>query len=688
MVTKCDSAFSFDSELGQQFIEENPYLVRIAFSLATNQTYIQLFDQIIELVNEAINLNRNTQEEIRSILTNNYKDDSRITRERLNLPCWYPYFKDSNGMSPGLNKEALKIKRISVDPLMDEGRRWNYLEHRLLKAAVCSSFKDEQIRMINLKKEIVINKLLAVGVETTNKQKYKLVNEVERYNKQIAKICAKSIDTFLREYSDFSNVDWARISASDFKGLRSIAQLRQKWCNELCHLQNKTKWTDSEDKQLLILRKKFSNWDTISEKIGNFRSPFKCFQRFIYLKKNEREPSKWKPKEDRKLLKLIKLHKVGEEIQWAKIAGYMPGRSRMSCEYRYTRTLTTKLNRGRWTDSEDLCLVEAVDKYGPRNWTKVSECVEGRSALQCRNRWVHVLDPKRRDQPWTWEEHKRLFYFIRLFGRDKCAKIAKFLPGRNNMDVHMRIKFLIKLHIEKNIEEKPPVIRHFAYNYIHYKNRRKNILDKFDKYSKTKQNDKTVSLSNRLGFGSFVEIPKNGVNPRNKCKLRDEEFNDWNVIGSGRWTRVQQKNPNDQDNEERMKELKNLTDEQREEVLLWLETSDSRLETEHEEKKQIPEDPKLAVKFYEEMFTYERIDELFNLIEELIPPMKKDIIYYEKQQNRCQSIGVKKIGKTKSKEEIKENRRCKSVGVRNLKKVDEKKKTPIKKSKSLKIEKR
>jgi hypothetical protein len=64
------------------------------------------------------------------------------------------------------------------------------------------------------------------------------------------------------------------------------------------------------------------------------------------------------------------------------------------------------------------------------------------------NRWVHVLDHKRRDGPWTWEEHMRLFYGIRLFGRDECAKIAKFLPGRNNMDVRMRIRFLVKWQIE------------------------------------------------------------------------------------------------------------------------------------------------------------------------------------------------------------------------------------------------
>ena len=61
-------------------------------------------------------------------------------------------------------------------------------------------------------------------------------------------------------------------------------------------------------------------------------------------------------------------------------------------------------------------------------------------------------------------------------------------------------------------------------------------------------------------------------------------------------------------------------------MLLWLEESDARLEAEQEHEKQIPEDPKLAVEFYEKMFTNERIEELYNLIEELIPPEKKLII--------------------------------------------------------------
>lgn len=35
------------------------------------------------------------------------------------------------------------------------------------------------------------------------------------------------------------------------------------------------------------------------------------------------------------------------------VAGYMPGRTKMSCEYRYSRTLAEEIHRGRWTEIED-----------------------------------------------------------------------------------------------------------------------------------------------------------------------------------------------------------------------------------------------------------------------------------------------------------------------------------------------
>lgn len=67
---------------------------------------------------------------------------------------------------------------------------------------------------------------------------------------------------------------------------------------------------------------------------------------------------------------------------------YMPGRNKQSCQYRYQRSLNEKLRHGRWTEAEDMLLLEAINKYGPQNWVKISDNVKGRSALQCRDRFV------------------------------------------------------------------------------------------------------------------------------------------------------------------------------------------------------------------------------------------------------------------------------------------------------------
>lgn len=64
---------------------------------------------------------------------------------------------------------------------------------------------------------------------------------------------------------------------------------------------------------------------------------------------------------------------------------------------------------------------------------------------------MHVLDCKRKTKPWTWEELQRLIYGIKLFGRDRCSKVALLLPGRNNLDVKVRVRSLLRHKIEVRI---------------------------------------------------------------------------------------------------------------------------------------------------------------------------------------------------------------------------------------------
>lgn len=639
-----DERFTLDSEMAQQFIQANPDLAQFASLLANNHTYLELLDRLISQVDQEIESNRRMQNKIRSQLVRPYENISQPRRANISVPCWPPYFKDSDGMAPNMNSEALEISRIcSADPLVEEEKRWVPNELELLRDSVCSSMKDGEISLLDSRKEIFQKKLRAAGVETTNEQRQNWIDEVERINRRIAYIRSRSVNDFLKEHSNYESVDWPKISARDFKGVRTISQLRQKWCNEMCPAYNKeADWTVSEDEKLIDLSRDFSNWDVISEMLGSSRPPLHCFQRLNYLRQIDHEPNQWTPVEDQKLRKLIMMHRVGDEIPWARISVYMPGRSKQSCEYRYTRSLSEKIRHGRWTEAEDILLLEAINKYGPRNWVKISNSVRGRSALQCRDRWIHVLDHKRRDHPWTWEEHMRLFYGVRLFGRDECAKIARLLPGRNNMDVRLRIRFLVRLQIEAKMKDKPIIFRHFANNYLFFKTRRKTIFDEFSKYLETKQNDRKASMAARLGLGSFVATPNVGVylDYTNVRKLRIKEFDDWSVMNSGRWVKFQYKNPNEQDRDDLLHELEQLSDETRKEALLWLKESDARLEAELEQEKEVPEDPKQAVEFYDKMFTNERIDELFSSVNELLPARECDILYYIKHQKRARKIGV------------------------------------------------
>ena len=191
-----------------------------------------------------------------------------------------------------------------------------------------------------------------------------------------------------------------------FKNSRSINQLKMKWCNEQCPKYSKDFWSQEEDIKLMDLtsEKDQMDWDEVSSKIGSIRSPFQCYERYIYLKEINKERRfkililfiqlvlfrLWTPEEDQKLLASVREFNVGEQIPWGKgvficsiysysqleltkivycfeilaiasikilvplVASFINGRTKFDCEYRYSRSLCTKLKHGIWTVDEDL----------------------------------------------------------------------------------------------------------------------------------------------------------------------------------------------------------------------------------------------------------------------------------------------------------------------------------------------
>jgi hypothetical protein len=86
---------------------------------------------------------------------------------------------------------------------------------------------------------------------------------------------------------------------------------------------------------------------------------------------------------------------------------------------------------------EDVRLLEIMGHTPVVNWDAIAQQVGGRSARQCRERWVNYLNPKIRNGPWTEDEDRLLVEKINELGH--CwASIGRHFNGRSESDVKNR----------------------------------------------------------------------------------------------------------------------------------------------------------------------------------------------------------------------------------------------------------
>ena len=92
---------------------------------------------------------------------------------------------------------------------------------------------------------------------------------------------------------------------------------------------------------------------------------------------------------------------------------------------------------GTWTREEDELLRMAVSNCRPILWDVVAESVPGRSAIQCKERWLYRLDPEvKRTRFEKWEDD--LIVRERLRIGNHWTVIANKLPGRTPCAVKNR----------------------------------------------------------------------------------------------------------------------------------------------------------------------------------------------------------------------------------------------------------
>lgn len=96
----------------------------------------------------------------------------------------------------------------------------------------------------------------------------------------------------------------------------------------------------------------------------------------------------------------------------------------------------SRFSKKGWTEEEDSHLLHLIGDKGTRNWSVIAEDMKGRTAKQCRERYV-ILRPNPPQSRWTEEEDQTLKEQHAKYG-NKWSILKKFLPGRSSIQIKNR----------------------------------------------------------------------------------------------------------------------------------------------------------------------------------------------------------------------------------------------------------
>ena len=153
-----------------------------------------------------------------------------------------------------------------------------------------------------------------------------------------------------------------------------------------------------------------------------------------------RKTTRWSQDEDRRLVQIVS---GLTSVNWNEVVLNFPGKTVQQVSERWNKVVDPSLIKGSWTRHEDEVIIDFVQRYGNKNWTKLATLLPGRIGKQCRERWRNHLDPGNNHSPWTPEEDARLVELHAQYG-NQWVKIAQLLPGRSDNTVKNRWNSTLK----------------------------------------------------------------------------------------------------------------------------------------------------------------------------------------------------------------------------------------------------
>ena len=161
-----------------------------------------------------------------------------------------------------------------------------------------------------------------------------------------------------------------------------------------------------------------------------------------------------------------------------------------------------------WTPEEDQRLINAINANGTENWPLVTSLVGGdRTRSQCSQRWHRVLNPKISKSNWSREEEQKLLNAVQEYGNKAWTRIATEMGNRSDVQCRFRYKFLVKKAKENDTELVPISASQDTLNQVSQSGNMG--LGQYNNISPSSIQEDQIQLSDQIKLADPSQVPIN-----------------------------------------------------------------------------------------------------------------------------------------------------------------------------------
>lgn len=356
-----------------------------------------------------------------------------------------PYIRDFRDFCSPMNEDIKHIQQLPTGMGNVEPPSWSREAKQQLREAVIEHYsRSHLIELIRQK-----NQMLDSPEDVA--QKVRLIDE------QAEQVKAKNEPRiFVPEDRHDTQIDWCAISAKLSSYKHEAKDCRLMWSNMLHWTINENDWTKDEDICLIdaVAKHGKNDWDLIAAELNTGRMAWQCCAR--YHQEYASVQSTFQPGSDEteKIIEVINLCRIGNFVPWNQVMYFIKYHDLHQVKHQWQRYIDQQQggresNTRAWSDREDLLLLKAVAKYGEKDWSRVADCIPGRTNKSCRERYImRARFAKRAVGSWRRHEDCKLLSLVQEYGPNWSTLIGHF-TDRNSHQLRNRFELLKSQDVSK-----------------------------------------------------------------------------------------------------------------------------------------------------------------------------------------------------------------------------------------------